>query len=149
MMSDAVAVATKFFDAHRAHDIYAMSEMCSPNAKFDYVPFVGHDKQRVVTGSGYVNGVGRTIWALGFRAFGDLTNTVHDVFADGDGNVVAEVTVSGTQSGPYLTLAPRGQSFSGRQLFRLHVDADGRIDDIAAYYDACGMNGQLGHVELD
>ena len=148
-MSDAVAVATKFFDAHRAHDIYAMGEMCSPRATFDYVPFVGHDKQRVVHGKGYVNGVGRTIWALGFRAFGDLTNEVNDIWADAEGNVVADVTVSGTQSAPYLTLGPRGQSFTERHLFRLHIDADGRIDDVAAYYDAGSMNAQLGHVELD
>jgi len=148
-MSEAVAVATNFFDAHRAHDIYAMGELCAARATFDYVPFISHDKQRVVTGNGYVNGVGRMIWALGFRAFPDLTNEVNDVWADGDGNVVADVTVSGTQQSPYLTLAPRGQKFTERHLFRLHVDGEGKIDDVAAYWNAAGMNSQLGHFELD
>lgn len=145
----ATAVVEDFFAKHRSHDVAGMAELCAPNAKFDYIPFVAHDKQRVVTGAGYVNGVGRTIWALGFRAFPDLTNEVHDVFAADDGTVVAEVTVSGTQAGPYLTLAPRGQSFSERHLFRVHLDGDGRIDDITAYWNAGGMNSQLGHFELD
>ncbi len=87
-----VAVVEEFFAQQRKRDVVGMAELCSPRAKFDYVPFVSHDKQRVVTGKGYVNGVGRTIWALGFRAFPDLTNKVHEVFADEDGNVVAEVT---------------------------------------------------------
>ena len=142
-------VVTEFFAKQRAHDLLGMAELCAARAKFDYVPFVSHDKQRVVTGAGYVNGVGRTIWALGLRAFPDLTNEVHDVWADDAGTVVAEVTLSGTQAGPYLTLAPRGQAFAERHLFRVHVDADGKIDDISAYWNAGGMNAQLGHTELD
>jgi steroid delta-isomerase-like uncharacterized protein len=144
-----LAVAQEFFDLHRKRDLLAMAELCAPRAKFDYVPFVSHDKQRVVHGTGHVNGVGRTIWGLGFRAFPDLTNKVHEMFADEDGNVVAEVTVSGTQAGPYLTLSARGQKYSERHLFRLHVDKTGKIDDIAAYWDSAGVNSQLGHFELD
>lgn len=145
----ATAVVEDFFAKHRAHDVVGMGELCAARAKFDYVPFVAHDKQRVVTGNGYVNGMGRTIWALGFRAFPDASNEVHDVFAADDGTVVAEVTLTGTQAAPYLTLAPRGESFSERHLFRFHVDGDGKIDDITAYWNAGGMNAQLGHVELD
>lgn len=143
------AVVEEFFAKQRAHDLLGMTELCSPRATFDYIPFVAHDKQRMVTGAGYVSGVGRTIWSLGFRAFPDLSNEVHDVWADDAGNVVAEVTLTGTQQAPYLTLAARGQSFSERHLFRVHVDADGKIDDISAYWNAGGMNAQLGHVELD
>jgi len=145
----AVAVAEQFFAEHRRRDVIAMAELCAPRASFDYVPFVSHDKQRLITGAGYVNGVGRTIWALGFRAFPDLTNKVHEIFADEAGNVVAEVTISGTQASPYLTLTPRGQKFAERHVFRLHVDKAGKIDDIASYWDAAGMNSQLGHHELD
>lgn len=144
----ATAVVRDFFVEHRAHDTAGMAELCAAGATFDYIPFVAHDKQRKVTGNGYVNGVGRTIWALGFRAFPDASNEVHDVFATDDGSVVAEVTVTGTQAAPYLTLAPRGQSFSERHLFRFHVNGDGKIDDIAAYWNAGGMNAQLGHIEL-
>ena len=145
----ATAVVEEFFAKQREHDMISMGELCAARATFDYIPFVAHDKQRVVTGNGYVNGVGRTIWSLGFRAFPDLTNEVHDIFAADDGTVVAEVTISGTQAAPYLTLAARGQSFSERHLFRFHVDSDGKIDNITAYWNAGGMNSQLGHFELD
>jgi steroid delta-isomerase-like uncharacterized protein len=145
----AVAAVEEFFAQHRKRDVVAMAELCAARASFDYVPFVSHDKQRVITGAGYVNGVGRTIWALGFRAFPDLTNKVHEIFADSDGNAVAEVTISGTQASPYLTLTARGQKFSERHVFRFHVDKAGKIDDIASYWDAAGMNAQLGHHELD
>jgi steroid delta-isomerase-like uncharacterized protein len=145
----ATATVEAFFAAHKKRNQLAMAELCAPRAKFDYVPFVQHDKSRLVTGTGYVNGVGRTVWGLGFRAFPDLTNKVNDVFADDDGNVVAEVTLSGTQQAPYLTVAASGKKFTERHLFRFHVDKDGRIDDITGFWDVGGVNAQLGHHELD
>jgi steroid delta-isomerase-like uncharacterized protein len=152
-MSKRSETATKtvedFFAAHKKRNVIAMADLCSPRASFDYIPFVQHDKSRRVTGTGYVNGVGRTIWGLGFRAFPDLTNKVNDVFADDEGNVVAEVTISGTQAAPYLTVAPSGKKFSERHLFRFHVDATGKIDDVTSFWDAGGINDQLGHAELD
>ncbi|MGQ0845324.1 MAG: hypothetical protein ACT4QF_14445, partial [Sporichthyaceae bacterium] len=99
----ATATVDAFFAAYKKRNVIGMAETCSARASFDAVPFVSHDKSRLVTGSGYVNGVGRTIWGLGFRAFPDLTTKVTDTFADDDGNVVAEVTISGTQQAPYLT----------------------------------------------
>jgi steroid delta-isomerase-like uncharacterized protein len=152
-MSKRSEAATKtvedFFAAHKKRNVIAMAELCSTRATFDYVPFVNHDKSRRVTGTGYVNGVGRTIWGLGFRAFPDLTNKVNDIYADDEGHVVAEVTLSGTQAAPYLTVAPSGKKFSERHLFRFHVDGAGKIDDVTSFWDAGGINNQLGHTELD
>ncbi|HEX3612126.1 MAG TPA: ester cyclase [Sporichthyaceae bacterium] len=152
-MSKRSDAATKtvedFFAAHKKRSTIAMADLCTPRAKFDYVPFVQHDRTRRVSGTGYVNGVGRTVWGLGFRAFPDLTNKVNDIYADDDGNVVAEVTISGTQAAPYLTVAATGKKFSERHLFRFHVDAGGKIDDVTSFWDAGGINTQLGHDELD
>lgn len=145
----ATSTVEAFFAAHKKRNLIAMAELCSARAAFDYVPFVSHDKSRRVTGTGYVNGVGRTIWGLGFRAFPDLTNKVTEMFADDDGNVVAEVTISGTQAAPYLTVAPSGRKFTERHLFRFHVDAAGKIDDVTSFWDAGSINAQLGHSELD
>jgi steroid delta-isomerase-like uncharacterized protein len=145
----ATATVESFFAAHKKRNVLSMAELCAPRAKFDYIPFVQHDKSRLVTGTGYVNGVGRTVWGLAFRAFPDLTNKVGDIFADDEGNVVAEVTLSGTQQAPYLTVAAQGKKFSERHLFRIHVDKDGKIDDITSFWDAGGVNAQLGHHELD
>lgn len=144
-----VAAVEEFFAQHKKRNVTAMAELCAPRSHFDYIPFVSHDKQRVVRGQGYVNGVGRTVWGLGFRAFPDMSNKVNEIFADDDGNVVAEVTISGTQAAPYLTVASVGKKYSERHLFRFHVDKSGKIDDVIAYYDAAGVNGQLGHDELD
>lgn len=145
----AVAAVESFFAAHKKRNVTAMAELCTPRASFDYVPFVSHDKSRRVTGVGYVNGVGRTIWGLGFRAFPDLSNKVTDIFADDDGNVIAEVTISGTQAAPYLTVAATGRKFTERHIFRFHVDSGGKIDDVTSFWDAGGINTQLGHTELD
>lgn len=145
----ATATVEKFFAAYKKRNVIGMAETCTPRASFDAVPFVSHDKSRLVTGAGYVNGVGRTIWGLGFRAFPDLTTKVTDTFADDDGNVVAEVTVSGTQQAPYLTAAAQGKKFTERHLFRFHVDSGGKIDDVVSLWDVGGMNAQLGHNELD
>lgn len=145
----ATATVEAFFAAHKKRNVIAMAETCTANASFDAVPFVSHDRSRLVSGKGYVNGVGRTVWGLGFRAFPDLTNKVTDVFADDDGNVVAEVTISGTQQAPYLTAAAKGNKFTERHLFRFHVDSRGKIDDVVSLWDVGGMNTQLGHHELD
>jgi hypothetical protein len=59
------------------------------------------------------------------------------------------VTISGTQAAPYLTVAPSGAKFSERHLFRFHVDSTGKIDDVVSFWDAGGINEQLGHTELD
>jgi steroid delta-isomerase-like uncharacterized protein len=145
----AVAAVEAFFAAHKKRNTIAMAETCSARATFDYVPFAQHDKQRKITGKGYVNGIGRTIWALNFRAFPDMSSKVTDIFADDEGNVVAEVTLSGTQQGPYLTVAATGAKFSERQLFHFVVNKDGKIEDVTSLYDAGGINSQLGHFELD
>jgi len=148
--SDAATTAVEaFFAAHKKRNVVAMAELCAARASFDYVPFVSHDKARRVTGTGYVNGVGRTIWGLNFRAFPDLTSKINDIFADDDGNVVAEVTISGTQAAPYLTVAASGKKFTERHVFRFHVDSGGKIDDVTSFWDAGGINAQLGHTELD
>jgi predicted ester cyclase len=145
----AVAAVEEFFAQHKKRSVIGMAELCAPRAAFESVPFVAHDKQRVIRGVGYVNGVGRTVWGLGFRAFPDLTNKVTDIFADDNGNVVAEVTISGTQASSYLTVASRGQKFTEKQVFRFGTDKTGKIVSVVNYYDAGGMNTQLGHTELD
>lgn len=145
----ATATVESFFAAYKKRNVIAMAETCSARASFDAVPFVSHDRSRLVNGKGYVNGVGRTVWGLGFRAFPDLTVKVTDMFADDDGNVVAEATISGTQQAPYLTAAAQGKKFTERHLFRFHVDKENKIDDVVYLWDVGGMNSQLGHFELD
>jgi hypothetical protein len=44
----AAAVVTEFFGRYRAHDVDGMTELCSINAGFSYVPVELWGKQRVL-----------------------------------------------------------------------------------------------------
>ena len=50
----AAAVVTGFFDRYRAHDVDGMTDLCSINAGFSYVPVELWGKQRVLRGDGKV-----------------------------------------------------------------------------------------------
>lgn len=147
--SQAVEVVAAFFDAYRRQDVDGMADLCTENAEFEYVPFEMWGRQRVMRGAGKVATIGKALWTGMIGAFPDLTNTVRSITADDDGNVAAEVVISGTQSGPWGTIANRGRSFSEPHLFVLHVNGEGLIDAIAGYWDCAGVSRQLGHLEVD
>lgn len=145
----AAEAATTFFDAYRRQDVEAMVELCTKNAGFEYVPFEMWGRQRVMRGAGKVVTIGKALWTGMIGAFPNLTNTVRSVTTDDDGNVAAEVVISGTQSGPWGTIANREQDFSEPHLFVLHVDGEGFIDAITGYWDCASVSRQLGHLEVD
>src|ERR1700733_12327928 len=93
----AAGVVTEFFDRYRAHDVNGMTDLCSINADFSYVPVEMWGKQRVLRGGGKGGWCGKPLWTGLIAAFPDLTNTVHTVAANDDGDVVAEVDIGGTQ----------------------------------------------------
>ena len=145
----AARVATEFFAAYRRHDVVAMADLCSDNAGFDYPAFEVAGKQRVIHGDGKVHTIGRVIWTGLIHAFPDLANDVTMLSATADGDVVAEVLLSGTQAATWGAIANRGQSFRVPHLFVLHVGPDGLIDDITGYWDNATLYRQLGHAEVD
>jgi len=144
----AAEVVTAFFDAYNRHDVDAMTEMCSDNADFSYVPFEVWGKQRVVRGDGKVRTVGKVLWAGLINSFPDLFNRVHTVDAN-DHDVVVTCDIGGTQQIAWGAIAPQGKKFSEPHLFLCHVDGDGRIDSIRAYWNGAGISRQLGHLEVD
>src|SRR5215469_17102472 len=93
-----------FFDAYRRQDVEEMVDACADNANFRYVPAEVMRKQRVVRGDGKVRGIGKTWWSSLIDAFPDLTNEVTWMGINDDGNVAAEVTISGTQAKAFGTL---------------------------------------------
>jgi steroid delta-isomerase-like uncharacterized protein len=144
----ATEVVTAFFDAYNRHDVAAMAEMCSDNADFSYVPFEIWGKQRVVRGDGKVHTVGKVLWTGLINSFPDLFNRVHTIDAN-EHDVVVTCDIGGTQQIAWGAIAPQGKKFSEPHLFVFHVDGDGLIDSIRAYWDAAGINRQLGHLEVD
>ncbi|RVU27677.1 hypothetical protein EOT10_05060 [Streptomyces antnestii] len=143
------ALVRAFFDAYRRQDVDTMTDLCSDNADFSYVPYEVWGKQRVLRGDGKVKTVGKTIWTGLVNSFPDLTNTVHTVDANDAGDVVVTCDIGGTQQLAWGLAEPRGKGFSEPHLFVFHVDDAGEIDRISAYWDGAGINRQLGHLEVD
>jgi hypothetical protein len=67
---------TEFFDRYRAHDVDGMTDLCSINADFSYVPVEIWGKQRVLRGDGKVCTVGKPLWTGLIASFPNLSNTV-------------------------------------------------------------------------
>lgn len=145
----ASAVVRELFDRYRAHDVDGMMELCTVNADFAYPAYEVWGKQRVLRGDGKVVTVGKPIWNGLITAFPNLTNTVHRIDANNDGDVVVKVSIGGTQQSAWGYIQPQGQAYNEPHLFVLHVDEDGLIDSIAGYYDNAGICRQLGHAEVD
>ena len=142
-------VVTEFFDRYRAHDVEGMTDLCSINAGFSYVPFEIWGKQRVLRGDGKVGTIGKTIWAGLINSFPDLSNTVHTLTANDDGDVVVEADIEGTQQLAWGFATPAGRHYREPHLFIFHVDEHLLIDSITAYWDNAGISRQLGHTEVD
>jgi ketosteroid isomerase-like protein len=145
----AASVVTEFFDRYRAHDVEGMIDLCAVNADFSYVPLEIWGKQRVLRGDGKVATIGKPIWSGLIASFPDLTNVVHSMVANDDGDVVAEVSIGGTQQLAWAQVAPAGRSYSDPHLFVFRVGPDLLIDGVTAYWDNGSMTCQLGHVEVD
>src|ERR1700722_17967832 len=118
----AAGVVTEFFDRYRAHDVEGMTDLCSINADFSYVPFEIWGKQRVLRGDGKVGTIGKTIWAGLINSFPDLSNTVHTLTAKDGGDSAVEADIEGTQRLAWGFAAPTGQHFCEPHLFIFHVD---------------------------
>jgi ketosteroid isomerase-like protein len=143
------AVVTEFFDRYRARDVHGMGDLCAINADFSYPPFEVWGKQRVLRADGKVGTVGKAVWAGLIQAFPNLSNVVHSVEANDEGDVVAQVDIGGTQQLPWGLVRPTGQTYSEPHLFIFTVGTDGLITSITAYWNNAGISQQLGHLEVD
>jgi ketosteroid isomerase-like protein len=145
----AAAVVTDFFERYRAHDVEGMTDLCSMNADFSYVPVEWWGKQRVLRGDGKVRTIGKPLWTGLIASFPDLSNTVDTMTSNDDGDVVAQVDMEGTQQLPWGLIAPAGGHYREPHLFVFRVGPDLLIDSVTAYWNDAGIGQQLGHHEVD
>src|SRR3984957_18807754 len=145
----AAGVVTEFFGRYPAHGVNGMSDIFSINANFSHVPVEMWGKQRVLRGDGKVATIGKPLWTGLIASFPDLTNVVHSIVANDDGDVVAEVSVGGTQQVAWAQIAPAGRSYRDPHLFVFRVGPGLLIEAVTAYWDNGSMTCQLGHVEVD
>ena len=145
----AAGVVTVFFDRYRAHDVEGMTDLCSMNADFSYVPVEVWGKQRVLRGDGKVRTVGKPLWTGLITSFPNLSNTVHTIDSNDDGDVVVQVDIEGTQQLPWGLIAPAGRHYREPHLFVFRVGPALLIARITAYWNDAAISQQLGHSEVD
>src|ERR1700722_11608247 len=117
----AAAVVTDFFDRYRAHDVDGMTDLCSVNADCFYVRVERWGKRRVLRGDAKVPPIGKPLWTGLIASFPNLSNTVHTLTSNDDGDVVAEVDIEGTQQLAWGLVAPAGQHYCAPPPFVFHV----------------------------
>ena len=144
----AVEVVTAFFDAYRNQDVECMVELCTDNADFHYVPFELWGRQRVIRGDGKVRTIGKVIWTTLIDSFPDITNRIMYITADDQGNVAAEVMISGTQAKPFGTIGSLGLHYDLPHVFLFRVGREGLIEEVTAYWDTADWQRQLGWLEV-
>lgn len=143
------ATTHRFFEAFSDHDVDAMVDMCAEDADFSSVPFEMWGRQRVLRGDGKVCTIGKPIWKGYIGAFPDLKHDVVSVVASQDGDIAAEVQVTGTQAGDWGPIAAKNMTFSEPNMFLMKINSQGRISSVTAYWNNASMYQQLGHFEVD
>jgi len=133
MSEENKAVVRRAFDEVAMGDMNAVDEIIAPE-------FVRHDLAGGPETAG-PEGVKRLITGLRV-AFPDLQTTIEDIFSDGE-KVVVRFTARGTQSGPFMGIAPTGReaTWSGVNIYRV---ADGKIRETWQLADGLGLLRQLG-----
>jgi len=145
----AVEVVTAFFDAYRDRDVERMVEFYTDNADFHYVPFELWGRQRVIRGDGKVHTIGKVIWTTLIDSFPDITNKITYITSDDQGNVAAEVMISGTQGKPFGMIGSLGLHYDLPHVFLFRVGNEGLIEEVTAYWDTADWQRQLGWLEVD
>ena len=79
-------------------------------------------------------------------AFPDLRITVEDMVAEGD-RVASRNTVTGTQQGAYMGLAPSGRRVTYDEMFIVRF-VDGRIAETWGVVDVLSQMRQLGAIAI-
>jgi steroid delta-isomerase-like uncharacterized protein len=147
--TDAVEVVIVFFDAYRDHDVERMVDSCADNADFHYIPFELWGRQRVIRGDGKVRTIGKVIWTALIDSFPDTTNQIMNITSDDQGNVAAEVMISGTQAKSFGMIGCRHLHYDLPHVFLFRVGKEGLIEEVTAYWDSADWQRQLGWREVD
>ena len=88
--SQSIGAVDGFFDAYRRRNIDEVMKYCHPKGRISIVPLGTEGEEEIQT-------LGQIQWSSIIDRFPDLTNTVDFIFSDLQGNVCAEVIISGTQ----------------------------------------------------
>jgi len=79
-----------------------------------------------------------------FQGFSEMPMEIVRAIDMGDGWVVTELLITGTNDGPYMGMPATRRSITLRGASIQRYNADGLITDLASYYDTLTMMAQLG-----
>jgi hypothetical protein len=118
-----------FLDAYRKRDLDKMVAHCNPEGELRYVP-LGNQ------GEGKIGTTGSAVWSGLFDAVPDLTNREESISADTEGNVCAEVVLSGTLAKEFAGMRSPDRYYVLPHAFIFKVGGEEtRIQRIVAYWD--------------
>ena len=95
------AVVRRFIEAYNKHDLSSIEEFVAPD-------FVDHTHQ------GGREGI-KQLFALAFKAFPDMHETIEEIIAEGD-KVWVRATFTGTHTGEWMGLAPTGKKVTSEMV---------------------------------
>ena len=133
-------VLIEHVEAENAHDdARVLATYCERGPVFEDVP-----AGRRFVGGAEIVGNYTHLW----DGFPGLVRRI-DRWTFGDDACVIELTLTGTHDGPYRGIPPTGRRLELRIIAHFAFDADGRITQETAYYDALTFMRQLGLTRSD
>jgi steroid delta-isomerase-like uncharacterized protein len=126
--------AAKFTSRWNAGDLSSMAKMIHPDANILIAP-LGIPLSR----DAYI-----AVGEMMFQGFSEMPMEVIRAIDMGDGWVVTELLITGTNDGPYMGMPATRRSIMLRGVSLQRYNADGLIMDLSSYYDNLTMLAQLG-----
>jgi steroid delta-isomerase-like uncharacterized protein len=126
--------ATEFTSRWNNGDLSGMAKMIHPDANIMIAP-LGIPLSR----DAYI-----AVGEMMFQGFSKMPMEVVWAFDLGDGWVVTELLIKGTNDGPYMGMPATRRSITLRGVSLQRYNADGLITDLSSYYDNLTMLAQLG-----
>jgi steroid delta-isomerase-like uncharacterized protein len=141
MPMTATEIVQRFFRALADRDARAALALLAPDAVVDVLPRQGEVSMDPSTS-------GRAFFPATVEAFPDLLVTVHHTVELGEGVVLAEITLEGTQAGDYLGAVNQEKHLDLRQAWLLTV-RDGAVVGVQGFWDENQLFRRLAVKRLD
>jgi len=126
--------AAEFTSRWNTGDLSGMAKMIHPDANILIAP-LGIPLSR----NAYV-----AVGEMMFQGFSEMPMEVVRAIDMGDGWVMTELLITGTNDGPYMGMPATRRSITLRGASLQRYNADGLITDLSSYYDNLTMLVQLG-----
>jgi steroid delta-isomerase-like uncharacterized protein len=131
---DTLEAAAEFVSRWNAGDLSDMARMIHPDANILVAPF-GIPLSR----DAYL-----AVGEMMFQGFSDMSLEVVRAIDLGDGWVVSELLITGTNDGPYMGMPATRRSIQLRGVSLQRYNTEGLLTDLSSYYDNLTMLAQLG-----